>query len=134
MATVLIVDDAPIFRDVLSRAIALAGHTPVSASDGAEAVAWLRVFKPSLILLDLQMPLMDGLTFLRQLRANPQTAAVPVALLTSATSAEELRDALALGVSDYMPKSRFSVYTVLETVKKYCDTPHAFEAGDQSAA
>jgi signal transduction histidine kinase/CheY-like chemotaxis protein/HAMP domain-containing protein len=82
--TVLVVDDDAIMRDVAQRALDRLGYNIAVAADGVQAIAWLEENPaPSLILLDLLMPGMDGFGVLRRLRENPEWAALPVLVVTA---------------------------------------------------
>ena len=86
MATVLVIDDDPGFRDVLGRFLASLGAHVCSAGDGAEGLAVLATGVPlDLILLDLDMPVMGGREFLDARRAEPAWAAIPAIVLSGAS-------------------------------------------------
>src|SRR5206468_8360499 len=80
--TVLVVDDEPLFRDIVTETLEAAGYRTVCAADGAEAMNLLRSGRPDLVLLDLTLPGMDGLTLLRFIREQPATADVPVVIVS----------------------------------------------------
>jgi DNA-binding response OmpR family regulator len=100
-ATVLVVDDEPMVREVVARYLELDGVRVHEASDGASAVEWLAGHRPDLVVLDVMLPGVDGLRILRQLRDDGDT---PVILLTA--RAEELDRVLGLelGADDYVVK------------------------------
>ena len=72
MKTCLVVDDSRVIRKVARRIIEDMGFEVAEAADGMEALAWCRAAMPEAILLDWNMPVMNGIDFLRQLRAEPQ--------------------------------------------------------------
>jgi HD-like signal output (HDOD) protein/DNA-binding response OmpR family regulator len=117
MITILVVDDMPIFRDPIAAALRLAGYQTTTASNGREALSTARANRPDLILLDLAMPVMDGLTCLRELREDATLANVPVILLTAMSEKRHVLEAARLGVRDYLLKSRFSLADLLTRVK-----------------
>ena len=83
--TVLVVEDDADIRDVLAQLLAPEGYLVATAEHGEEALAWLRTHPaPCAILLDLMMPVMDGLTFLRAMRAEPALSSIPVVVLSAA--------------------------------------------------
>ena len=101
---VLIVDDHPLTRDALAALLAQQGFDVVGeAADGAEAIAAAETLKPDLILLDLTMPGMDGLTALPQLRERAPTSEVVV--LTASDAEENLLAAIRAGASGYLLKT-----------------------------
>lgn len=117
MITILVVDDMPIFRDPIAAALRLAGYQTTAASNGLEALATARANRPDLILLDLAMPVMDGLTCLRALRADAALMNVPVIMLTAMSEKRQVLEAGKLGVKDYLLKSRFSLTDLFTRVK-----------------
>jgi CheY-like chemotaxis protein len=87
--TLLIVDDDRDIREVLGEMLTDEGFNIEAAWNGAEALKRLREgFRPNLIILDLMMPVMDGLTFREHLKSNPELAAIPVIGVTAAAAFE----------------------------------------------
>jgi twitching motility two-component system response regulator PilH len=80
---ILIVDDVQTDRDLLARVVTGSGHQVLSASDGKEALNLAKTFKPGLIFLDVVMPSMDGFATCRALKKDPDTATIPVVLVTT---------------------------------------------------
>jgi len=99
--TILVVDDDPVVHDLMSRYLNKEGFRAVNASDGAEAVRLAKQVHPIAITLDVMMPRMDGWTVLTTLKADPETADIPVIMLSMV---EEKNLGFALGASDYMTK------------------------------
>ena len=118
MATVLMIDDVPLFRDVVLHALQRAGHQVVCAANGAAAVEQLKSVKPDLILLDLAMPEMNGLAFLRQLRADRNLARTPVIVVSALSETPEVKEATRIGVQGHLLKSRFSLEQLIAQVKR----------------
>lgn len=118
MAVVLVVDDVQIFRDVVSHALTGVGHQTVCAGDGVSALEALRTRHVDLVLLDLAMPNMNGLEFLRRLRADRQHAHVPVVVVSALSQAPQVEAAIALGVQARLLKSRFSLRELVQTVNE----------------
>lgn len=118
MSTVMVVDDMAIFRDPIAASLRLVGHRTVCAANGREALALVRSERPDLILLDLAMPVMDGLAFLKALRADPHSSNTPVILLSAISDKQHIMQAAKLGAREYLLKSRFSLQELLERVKK----------------
>lgn len=119
MKRVLVVDDMPIIREPVAAALRHAGYEAICASDGVEAMSSIKGCRPDLILLDLAMPNMDGLTFLRALRGDAATASLPVILLTAITDRDSIVGAARLGVRDYLLKSRFSLKNLIDRIRSY---------------
>ena len=104
MATVLIVEDNEMNRDMLSRRLERRGFTIRIAVDGAEGVAMATADIPDLVLMDMSLPVMDGWEATRTLKANPDTAGIPVIGLTAHAMAGDREKCLAAGCDDYDTK------------------------------
>jgi DNA-binding response OmpR family regulator len=102
---ILVIDDSELIREAAGIALELAGWEPVVASDGEAGLAVALEAPPDGVLLDLQMPGIDGVETLRRLRAEPRTAGVPVAFLTaSGDDAGERAALLAAGAQAVIAK------------------------------
>lgn len=123
MSTILVVDDMPIFRDPIGASLRLAGYNTVCAVNGREALLAAKAHRPDAILLDVAMPVMDGITCLRGLRADPELAKVPVILLTAMSDKRYVVEAGKLGVHDYLLKSAFSMQELLTRLGRYVAPP-----------
>ncbi len=102
--TCLIVDDSRIIRKVARRIVEGLGFEVDEAADGAEALAWCTSALPDVVLLDWNMPVMDGLTFLRRLRALPDGGRPKVLFCSVETAPERIAEALSAGADDYVMK------------------------------
>ncbi|MBI5435155.1 MAG: response regulator [Planctomycetes bacterium] len=99
-ATVLIVDDSRTVRSLVREALVNGGYSVTEAPDGKQALDALQTMLPDLIITDVNMPEMDGITFVRTFRAQPTKARVPILILTTVTDAamkQKGRDAGATG-------------------------------------
>jgi len=103
MPSVLIIEDDPDMQTLERMALEYDGYSVATARDGAEGLRCLRESQPCLILLDLMMPGMDGLTFLLERRRQGLAPGVPVVCVTAA-GAEMVRRAEALGISACLGK------------------------------
>lgn len=104
MSKILLIDDNPVNLKLATEVLQGAGCTALTAGDAEEAQAILRDTCPDLILMDIALPGMDGLTLTRKLKANPRYAAIPIVALTaSAMKGDETR-ALAAGCEGYISK------------------------------
>lgn len=81
--TILLVDDNEVNRYLAKFALERAGFQVITAADGAEALRQASTHRPSLVLMDLLMPVMDGYEATQRLKADPQLSAIPVAALTA---------------------------------------------------
>ena len=102
--TCLIVDDSRIIRKVARRIVEGLGFEVDEAGDGAEALSYCAGLMPEVVLLDWNMPVMDGLTFLRRLREQPGGDKPKVLFCTIETAPERIAEALSAGADDYVMK------------------------------
>lgn len=102
--TCLIVDDSRVIRKVSSKIAKSLGYVPVEAQDGTEALARCKKAMPHLVLTDWDMPEMDGLEFVKQLRAIPTPKAPVVVFCTSKTKAADVHAGIKAGADDYITK------------------------------
>jgi two-component system chemotaxis response regulator CheY len=103
MKTVLVIDDSATIRMAIRRILEKIGYGVVEAADGAEALERVSA-SPAAVLCDIDMPTMDGLTFLRELRKRPSQTSLPVIMCTTHNSFDKIREALALGANEYIMK------------------------------
>jgi DNA-binding response OmpR family regulator len=101
MATVLVVDDEPIVRDVVVRYLRREGYETLEAGDGLDAQELLRRHEPSLVVLDLMLPGMDGLQLCQWIRSRSE---LPVIMLTARAEEADRIVGLELGADDYLTK------------------------------
>lgn len=115
---VLLVDDEPDIRTIGKMSLTRVGKFDVrTASSGAEALRLVREKKPDLIILDVMMPEMDGPTTLSALRADPETATVPVILMTAKVLATEIETWRSIGAAGVIRKP-FDPMTLPTEVRK----------------
>jgi DNA-binding response OmpR family regulator len=103
-AKILVVDDEAPVRDVLRDVLTAAGYNVITATDGREALPLTLSEKPDLIITDIRMPKLDGLTLCKALRVNPETKSVPILILTHYSTSEQMEAAMAAGADDFLPK------------------------------
>jgi len=101
---VLIADDDPFLREILEHKLRTAGYVVRMAEDGRRALVSCRSVRPDLVVLDAMMPIIDGFEVLRRLKADPETSALPVVMLTALRREEDIVGALKLGAADYIVK------------------------------
>ena len=114
----LIVDDSSVMRKIVERALRQAGLDPLlvyEASSGTEALDVLKARQVDLILSDINMPMMDGLEFLRQMSAQHLAPGVPVVMITTESSEEHVKQAIQAGARGYIRKP-FTAEQVKERV------------------
>ena len=104
MKTCLVVDDSRVIRKVSRRILEDLGFEVAEAGDGVEAMAWCGAVLPDVVLLDWRMPQMDGLEFLRRLRALRGGDAPKVIFCTVENEIERIREALDAGADEFIMK------------------------------
>jgi len=104
MAKILLVEDNEMNRDMLSRRLQRRGHEVLVAGDGADGVTKARNEIPSLILMDMSLPVLDGWEATRQIKADPATSGIPVIALTAHAMSEDRERAISAGCDDYDTK------------------------------
>jgi CheY-like chemotaxis protein len=109
MTRILVIDDDRLFRAPATTVLRQAGYEVECASSGEEALRLLESARPDLVLLDLMMPGMGGLEFLRRLRADTRWAAVPVIVLSAGSDGAQGTEAFNLGARACLLKGTFSL-------------------------
>ena len=104
MAKILLVEDNEMNRDMLSRRLTRRGYEVAIALDGEQGLAMARAEPPSLILMDMSLPGIDGWEAARQLKAMPETRRIPVIALTAHAMSGDREKALAAGCDDFDTK------------------------------
>jgi two-component system cell cycle response regulator DivK len=102
--TILIVEDNAQNRLLMVDILKVRGYEVIEAHDGAEGIELARKHKPDLILLDMQMPVMDGLEAARRLKADPETRDIKILAVTSFAMKGDRERILAAGCDEYMAK------------------------------
>lgn len=101
---ILVVDDTDVDRHLAEKVLTAAGFTVTTAINGEEGLNAVRQQKPDLILLDCQMPVMDGQEMCRRLKENPQTKHIPVIFLTSLDTPKNIIDSFTNEAENFLHK------------------------------
>lgn len=104
MAKILLAEDDEFSRDMLVRRLERQGFEMIAAADGREALLAVRTHRPDLIILDLDMPVLDGRGALRALKSDPHAFKIPVIILTAHAAPEEVAEAASHGCAAYETK------------------------------
>ena len=115
---VMVVDDSLTVRKITGRMLSREGYEVAMAKDGVDALQQLQDIKPDCILLDVEMPRMDGFEFARNVRADAGTKAIPIVMISSRTADKHRKHALDLGVNEYMGKP-YQEDQLLALIKRY---------------
>lgn len=117
MKKILFIEDEPALQQTLGDFLRGKGYDVVPALDGEAGLVAVKGERPDLVLLDLILPKKHGLDVLREMRADPSIAAIPVIVLTNIESGDSIRQAAELGAKAYLVKTNYSLDEVLEKVK-----------------
>ena len=119
MARLLLVEDTEEIWDFLSRRLQRRGHEVALAHDGEAGVAKAREVRPEVILLDMNLPVMDGWTAARELKADPQTSGIPIIALTAHAMSGDREKYLAAGFNDYITKPIVDETVLIEAIERW---------------
>lgn len=114
---ILIIEDEPDIREAMAEAITQAGYTVSTAPDGAIGLQVAQTEHPDLILLDIIMPIMDGHQFLEKLRNDPWGRNAKVIMLTSMDDVQNIANAHASDIEDYIIKTHNSLDEIVNKVR-----------------
>jgi len=118
----LVVDDQPTNRDLLRAALEAEGWEVVEAENGQEGLERVESDAPTLILLDLMMPVMDGFEFVAEMRKRDAEHAVPIVVVTAKDVTEDDRRRLTGGVAGLIRKDGLDHDTLLDQLRGFVDT------------
>lgn len=104
MIKILLVEDNEMNRDMLSRRLQRKGYAVVTAVDGASGVSIAQTELPDLILMDMNLPILDGWEATKQIRSNIQTGKIPIIAQTAHAMSGDREKCLAVGCDDYIAK------------------------------
>lgn len=102
--TIMVVDDSLTVRKITARLLAKEGYQVVTARDGVDALQHLQEIVPDVMLVDIEMPRMDGFELTKNVRSDAQTAHIPIIMITSRTAEKHRNYAMELGVNAYLGK------------------------------
>jgi chemosensory pili system protein ChpA (sensor histidine kinase/response regulator) len=114
---ILVVDDSVTVRKVTTRLLERNGMEVLTAKDGVDALSVLQEHKPDLILLDIEMPRMDGFEVATQVRHDSRLKEIPIIMITSRTGDKHRERAMSIGVNEYLGKP-FQEDILLSTMSK----------------
>ena len=119
---IMIVDDSLTVRKITSRLLTRAGYLVVTAKDGVDALEQLGDLSPAVMLLDVEMPRMDGFELTKRLRQDSKTKGLPIIMITSRTADKHRNYALELGVNEYLGKP-YQEEELLEHIARFTTIP-----------
>ena len=115
---ILIVEDDPLMSRMYQKIFTFEGYEVEMASDGEEGLEKAKAVSPTLVLLDVMMPKMNGLQVLEKLKLDPATKAIPVVMLTNLAGQKDAEVALEKGAIKYIVKSEYEPKQVVNMVKE----------------
>ena len=116
--TILVVEDSPSQALTLRRLLEREGLQVLWAQDGRLGVMMAQQYDPEVIVLDVEMPDMNGFEACRTLKANEKTADIPLIMLSVHTESEMVQQGIDLGAVDFIPKDAFSDQVLLDTLRQ----------------
>lgn len=117
MAKILIIEDDKFLRELISQKVGGEGYEVLGAIDGEEGLKMAGEVQPSLILLDLILPTMDGFEVLQKLKEGEITKTIPVIILSNLGQKEDIDKGMQLGATDYMIKAHFTPKEIVEKIR-----------------
>lgn len=118
MARILFVDDDPFTLETLDKSVQIFGHQAILASTGKQGLDMARSHIPDLIMLDMRLPDMDGLTILKNLRLTPSTAPIPVVVLSASPEVDFAEVSQAAGADNILNKP-IRLQTLQDVIQRY---------------
>lgn len=115
---ILIVEDETSSLQALKEAFEQHGYQVAAATNGEEALVMLQKDLPSIVLLDIILPKMDGFEVLQQLKKNKTTQSIPVILLTNLSQPQDVERAIGLGAKTYLVKSEYQLEDIIHKVEE----------------
>lgn len=118
MPKIVCAEDDKLISTSLIEGFAAAGFEATPAYDGEEAIAKIKEIKPDVVLLDIMMPKLDGLGVAWELKANAETADLPIVMLTNLSDSETISKILEAGITDYLLKSEQTIEQIVAKVRE----------------
>ncbi len=115
---ILIVDDALITRSLLKNILISAGYEVNSATNGMEALEQLGRDRFDIVLTDLEMPIMDGYELTKKIRSNERLKNIPIIILSSHETQDDIKKGFAVGADEYLQKGNFTQQTLIEVIEQ----------------
>jgi len=118
MKKILFIEDEAALQKTLGDILRQKGYETISALDGETGLRLAESEKPDIILLDLILPRLHGFEVLKKLKGSSKTKDIPVIILTNLEGMKEIDQAIELGATTYLVKTRYTIEEVIEKVKK----------------
>jgi two-component system response regulator CpxR len=118
MAKLLIIEDDPLISRMYKRLFTLEGYEVEIANNGQEGLQKVKTTNPSIILLDVMMPTLNGLQTLEILKSDPETKMIPVIMLSNLTGEQDAEEAINKGAVKYIVKSAYEPEDIAKMIKE----------------
>jgi CheY-like chemotaxis protein len=118
MKKILIIDDSPFYVKMIGEVLPKGKYNIQIASNGLEGLEQIKKDKPDLIVLDLMMPELDGISFLKKIQAESGTLPIPVLIFSNMSEIDKISEGIALGVKGYVVKSQESLASIAEHIER----------------
>lgn len=115
--SILLVEDDRFVSDIYKRRLGLEGYEVVFVSDGRDALNILEKMTPDLVLLDIMMPVVDGMKVLEKMKGEDRWRKIPVIMLTNLAEKEYIEKSIAMGADGYIIKAHFTPSEVMQKIK-----------------
>ena len=122
MKKVLLIDDDEVFLKTVIDALSAENYEVITAKDGEEGLQMAKKKKPDLILLDVLLPQIGGMNFLKIIKEDEELNKIPVLVASNLTSMSHVEEGVALGARGYIIKSDESLKTIVDTIKSIIPT------------
>ncbi len=114
---ILLIEDDRFLRELMSKKLLSLNYEVETAADGESGLVKINEVKPDVVLLDLILPGMNGFEVLEKSKANPETASIPVVILSNLGQAEDVEKGLKLGAADFLVKAHFTPQEIVNKLK-----------------
>jgi two-component system response regulator MprA len=128
--TILVVDDSSCFRTLMMHVLDFMGYEVVTAEDGADAIEKLADMRPTMVLMDVEMPELGGLAACRRIKGNPMTAAIPILMVSG--NPDAAISAIDAGADDFLAKP-FSLDTLTSRLRTIVEQKAPLAAAARTA-
>lgn len=114
---ILLIEDDKFLRELMNKKLVTMGYDVVAAADGESGLAMIKETKPDVVLLDLILPGINGFEVLEKAKSDPDTANVPVIILSNLGQSEDIERGLKLGAKDFLVKAHFTPQEIINKLK-----------------
>jgi len=119
MKKVLLIEDEPALVDLYKLKFTKEGFNVITALDGESGMQFARIEKPDFIILDILLPVRNGIAFLKKLRSEPEISKIPVFVFSCLDEQDVKKQAYDLGVEDYILKTKYTPDQLVNEIKSY---------------